>query len=277
MDHEDSRAYEEELRWVRREKGTRRSKSRDTPGYDRELLRDGDTGELRGPSESRPADINDIVRTYGPAEPTRSTEVETFPEMLARIAIEAVAESIRELASDPDVREAVSLILSEKWSTVKRKSAELWRKHGIHIQSSRMVNAVPVENTEEAHAVVGESIMGVTEERAVMSGEEFRARLRLALAAEEFAADQKRLLASVRIDNDALPQELQDAFQAALEGNLASLDPEVLALVMAFLVDVRSAGGEYALVRIEEPEGPLELPSAEHTADKHSLTDTPPA
>lgn len=48
---------------VRRAKGTHRSKSRSTPGYDRDLLRDEE--DLRGPSESRAATAADVEEHLG--------------------------------------------------------------------------------------------------------------------------------------------------------------------------------------------------------------------
>ena len=44
---------DEELRWVRRREGTHRSESRATRGYERDLLRDDDTKNLLGPTESQ--------------------------------------------------------------------------------------------------------------------------------------------------------------------------------------------------------------------------------
>ena len=52
---------EEELRVVRRHKGTHRVRSRSTPGYERELMRDR-AGNLVGPPESRAATPEDIAR-----------------------------------------------------------------------------------------------------------------------------------------------------------------------------------------------------------------------
>lgn len=62
---------DEELRWVRRREGTHRSESRATRGYERDLLRDDDTRNLLGPTESRPADIDEIVRSRRPVAPAR--------------------------------------------------------------------------------------------------------------------------------------------------------------------------------------------------------------
>jgi integrase len=55
--------FEEELRVARVRKGTSRSRSRATEGYDRDLTRDRETGDLTGPTESRPATREGLAPT----------------------------------------------------------------------------------------------------------------------------------------------------------------------------------------------------------------------
>ncbi|MBC7594286.1 MAG: hypothetical protein H7288_10150, partial [Kineosporiaceae bacterium] len=58
-----SGGFHEELRWERVPDGARRSRSMRTPGYERDLLRDG-SGNLLGPTESRPASIDEALRSH---------------------------------------------------------------------------------------------------------------------------------------------------------------------------------------------------------------------
>ena len=49
------------------QEGAQRSRSTCTPGYERDLLREGGTKNLLGPTESRPADLNALRRARGGA------------------------------------------------------------------------------------------------------------------------------------------------------------------------------------------------------------------
>ena len=65
--------------------GTHRSKSRTTPGHDRDLLRDED--DLRGPSESRAATAADVeehlgVRSWEMDSQRSAVELTPGPELL---------------------------------------------------------------------------------------------------------------------------------------------------------------------------------------------------
>ncbi|AQP44935.1 hypothetical protein RPIT_09160 [Tessaracoccus flavus] len=82
---------DEELRWVRRREGTHRSESRATRGYERDLLRDDDTRNLLGPTESRPADIDEIVRSRGPVGPARPSPGQEFRYQVGDAIMEALA------------------------------------------------------------------------------------------------------------------------------------------------------------------------------------------
>src|SRR4051794_10576722 len=76
-----SGGFHEELRWQKVPDGAQRSRSTQTPGYERDLLRDSG---LLGPSESRPANIDEVLRSHGQA-----TSRPDFRQQAAEAVIDA--------------------------------------------------------------------------------------------------------------------------------------------------------------------------------------------
>jgi hypothetical protein len=89
-----------------------------------------------------------------------------------------------------------------------------------------------------------------------MTGEEYRARFLAALAAERYAAEEKRRLANVNVADDALSPELRAALRTALERPASLLDDETLAVVVEFLDGSRTGDGQYLLLDDDGSEHP---------------------
>lgn len=243
-------SHHEELRWVLMPDGAHRSRSRGTPGYERDLLREGDSKILLGPTESRPADPDELFRSRTPkARPAAGSE---FGQQLGNAIGDALSpyiEAAVEYGVDAAFHSVERLV---KWA--KRKLSEPRVVADSATDGGRTAELVtlPEVETLDASSEVGTDL---DEPLASMSGEEYRARLLAALAAEQFAAEQKRRLANVRVEDDALPPELQRAVKAALEGSISSLDEETLAVVVEFLDGARTAEGNYLLLSDAEAEG----------------------
>lgn len=262
--------YEEELRVVRSPKGTHRSRSTGTPGYERDLLRDKETKGLKGPSESRSADQDDIERFYGYVEPPGSAQPAAEPrlgEALARAVFEGLAEGIREAVNDPEVQERARILVRHVWVAAKNRSAQLRKRSKAAAETGRSIGDTALKNVgEDPTDVVEGTLESLQEPVLTMSAEEYREQLRMLLAARQFVADRERLLLSVRIDNaEAISAELQRAFQAALESDPSTLDPEALALLIGFLgYDVAVDEAQEVLEKVHVE--PLELNSPEPRA-----------
>lgn len=101
-----SRIDEEwQLRRVRVPKGTHFSGSKDTPGAERELLREDGTNKLLGPPESFPVDEDPMlgVHAYAPDSPRRADARELSPEQ--RAIVDAIVDGgawvLRYVPRDP--------------------------------------------------------------------------------------------------------------------------------------------------------------------------------
>lgn len=229
--------FHEELRWQKVPNGAQRSRSTGTPGYERDLLRDRSRTML-GPTESRPATAEEVLRSHG--RPTAGSDFrQQAAEALVDAAITAVTPYVRravEYGVESGIDGVVRLV---GWA--RRKVAERKSPADLHEgdEAAEIVNAEIV--------VDDESVPGSELEEALppITGEEYRARFLAALAAERYAAEEKRRLARVNVADDALSPELRAALRAALESPATGLDDDTLALVVEFLDGSRTSGGQY--------------------------------
>src|SRR5262245_36864311 len=101
-------ADEWQLRRVRVPKGTHFSDSKETPGAERELLREDGTNKLLGPPESFPVDQDAMygVPAYEPDLPSSAGEPELSPSQ------QALADAIADLF-ETVIREAVIPVVKE--------------------------------------------------------------------------------------------------------------------------------------------------------------------
>jgi len=245
------KAYREELRVVRVPAGSRRTNSRKTPGYERDLLRDGGTNELLGPTESRPATEGDIPRPTGEFEPYQRTHADDEDGELATVvadALEPLIEFLVDLSIDAAGRGASRLWKWTKAHAPTRRSNEEVAE-AAPIKVAGALDSATIDMTVEAQATTD-----IAEAPIRMGADEFRQRLLTALAAERYAADERALLARVQIDDSALPAELQAVFRAVLESPSTTLDETAVAFVIQFLAGVETVDGRFALV--EKPGRP---------------------
>lgn len=244
---------DEELRWVRRREGTHRSSSKATPGYERDLLREDGTEQLLGPTESRPADIDQIVRSRRPSAFVPPSPGQEFRYQLGDIIMGALEPHLRR-GADATVDAAV------------RGIAKLWRWAVSRPAQRSTVAADPAEGEAadgEAAALpiadfagLGDESSAVALEAQEMTAERYKALLLSALLADQYAARARRILANVRVHDEALPIELESAIRAALSGPTAVVDDATLAQVVELLRDSAVAEGEFLLVPADQVDQP---------------------
>ncbi|MFC4013905.1 hypothetical protein ACFOY2_42225 [Nonomuraea purpurea] len=239
------------LRWVRIPDGTHLSGSKDTPGVERDLLREDGTNKLLGPTESFPADEDALlgVHAYETDSPRSADVRELSPaqQALADAIAEVLETVVREVVS-PVVKEVVAPAIKRKLSGIAKSLRSTTREASGQAGTAELAVLAatpPADSFREVDAAVEGP-------RTSMSSAEFQQRLIAALAAEEYATEQKRMLINVRIEDDNLPPKLRGAIKLALEGNASLLDEGTLAVVVKFLRGAPIADGEYVLTRNKE-------------------------
>lgn len=219
-----------ELRLVRRPEGSHRSKSTGTPGAERDLLRDK-SGALLGPTESFPVDLNELRDRLGRSDatpPDRPGQVRSAGRQMAvDIATDVAYIFLREA-----VAQVYDLVIAPKakakWAQLKRRRSPVQGDQGK--ASSRELLAAELPPVEEPSTDLAPKLV------VVMDSVEFRQRLALMLAAENFAAEQRQLLSSAQVSDEAdLPPQLASAMKLVLEEGTASLDDQSLQLLLDFL------------------------------------------
>lgn len=205
-------SHDEELRWVKRRKGTRRSGSRETPGYDRDLLRE-DTGHLLGPTESRPANIDEIIQEHAPALPPHPTVAQQF----AGRAVNEIMDALR-----PHIMQYVDVAVDNKLGVPKLVK---WVKNKAEQRRGELRNQNPSASAR-LKAVHGEATSAIGDETDTLgvqipsvTAEQYQAALRAALQAEQYAAQVRQLLAQVAVRDYA-----ESATQPALDTSASSID-----------------------------------------------------
>ena len=190
---------DEELRWVRRREGTHRSESRATRGYERDLLRDDDTKNLLGPTESRPADIDEIVRSRGPVR----------RRVLARSGVPVPGGDAIMEALAPYIERGVDVAVDAAVLGVSR----LWK--WATTRSPRQTASVEVGKVDEVPTAYLEGPLAEHDEPPSeelarspqsMTAEQYQAILLSASLADQYAARARSMLANVRIDDEVLPR-----------------------------------------------------------------------
>lgn len=238
---------------VRRPKDAHRSKSKATPGYDRDLLRDDE--DLLGPSESRPATQEDVDEHFGtqrwePSEPYEPPE--SFAEAMAKALVQGVMDGLVEIVRSPEVQAAVI----EAWR--ERKAKRLERREG-----RRQKRAVFQVTSSEQQADSGatdeprNAVEVTLPPSEGVSAEHYAELLRMRLMAQAVLERTESRLCAVHVeDRDRLAPELREAYRAALESDLRDLDPNTLEL-LGFTPDGMTSEGVTKLVgRGQPPELP---------------------
>ena len=217
-----------ELRLQKMPKGAHRSRSRGTPGTDRDLLRDG-SNKLLGPTESRPVDMDklreELLDTSEDNVSYHSDTPEQGPDWVA--IVEGALELAQVVMSSKVFQEKVVPVVRRGAQSVRQrlsgKPAKTGSQNAIMAAEAAAVTARP------------ENDLSVAAPAIRMSADEYRARLLAALRAENFAAEQKRLLAIATVDDLMPSPELAEAIQLALTSDFSSLGDDTLRQLQQFL------------------------------------------
>lgn len=117
-----------ELRKVRKRQGAQRSRSSGTPGAERDLWRDKETGSLLGPTESIPVDEDELRSIYGGGTTGRApSEAKDEPGGLSpaqEIMVEFFSEQVDKLLDEyviPALKERGLPALRKKWGDWSRR------------------------------------------------------------------------------------------------------------------------------------------------------------
>ena len=235
---------DEELRYVRRPEGTHRSGSRETHGYDRDLLRENGTEKLLGPTESRPADIDEIIRSHTHAVPPRPTVGQQLAGQIGSAVMDALRPHIMH-GVDVAVDTKLGIPKLVKWAKTKAEQ----RKAAVRNQSSSdnaRLEAVPAEVTSD----IDDCTLRV--HMPSVTAEQYQEALRSAREAEQYAAHMRQMLAKVSIHDGA-----ESAAQAALEGPASAIDEATPSRAVERLDSSRSVDVEFMLVRNQDADPPL--------------------
>ena len=218
---------DEELRVVKRRQGMHRSRSTGTPGYERDLLRDDDSNEVRGPTESRAPTDDDLhdALGYGPQRGDDYSRDGLSPGQ--QLAADVLSQVISELIASVD------------WGALARKGLGEVRKRLRRSQRRTNDASTPQVLPARSAAVEPPGARGptggeVAEPELIMTSDEYRERALSALAAEAYAKRQRELLANARVEDEDLTPELAAAVQLMLEGNTESVDDLTMAAVAEF-------------------------------------------
>ncbi len=222
-----------EPRLVRVPKGAHRSVSHDTPGADRELLREDGTNKLLGPPESIPFDPYGYQDLDQQPPPEPDKEWELSPDV--QEVVNALGALLGEAAWAYSVKTAkhVGPVVKQKASAFGNRLRKGSRSAVRQAGSSELVSHDAGSSNEI------EAAAGTTEVEMTLA--EFREGCRRLLLAEQYLAQMKDLLSRASIADGDLSPELDAAIKAVLEGNTVALDEQSFAILMSFLAKEESA------------------------------------
>lgn len=153
MSTHESDDYFEELRVVRGPRGTHRTRSHGTPGFDRDLLRD--EAGVRGPTESRPVTAEDLRQHRVGSGPLPSSAEELARDavyQLASAALSGLIDAVAEAAHDPAFRAAVRQWWAAMWARVSDRVFAARRR--VEVMANRGERAAPRPLELEAGRIV---------------------------------------------------------------------------------------------------------------------------
>lgn len=219
-----------QLRWVRVPEGTHLSKSRETRGASRDLLRENGTNRNLGPTESVPADeqMRRGSRSYLP----RALDDNGEPGLSRgqELVIGFIAEVVQAVDWDAVLQQVVAPAVKRQTERIRKRVRSAVKRSGAQAPS-----AAEVVHLDPAPAVAQAIVASDSLKSVPMSSTEFRERAISALAAEAYAEQQKQILSNARIIDGPLPKELAGAMRLVLAGKVGSLDDRQLEAVMEFL------------------------------------------
>lgn len=224
---------EEELRWVTKREGAHRPKSRNTPGTDREIWHQDDTNDLLGPTESRAADIEEIVADYGynSGPPGSDAKQPDWADLVRQIA------EITEVLY-PLYRKHVHPFVKEKAAEVAEWHRNRTKKPGPYVDTQ------PQPDDQVVTAAPSTEVDASATEPIVLTRDQFQHQVLLTLAAQRWVDQRKEALSrSVVVDDDLTP-ELRGAINLILDGKVDQVDDEIATLLAVYFRDALAADAQ---------------------------------
>ncbi|GEM_PF-5251396 len=232
-----------ELRWVHIPEGRHLSRSTQTPGADRDLLRDNTTKKLLGPTESRPASLSDL----SPADdPNTDGGGKAFAAELALYAFDQVWDAYGDE------------LTAWAYFAVRDKARDLraWRQE----RRSK-------KRQKKSDRLADQPAPALTTAQPRISAAEFRRLLAQAAAAEAYAAEVRHALARVDVEvEEGMTPELRRSIDLALTQGFTSLDADSQETLAQYLLPQegvssparpRNARRGYRIEQVASDDGPV--------------------
>lgn len=267
MKHDDDEWFPRE---VRIPKGTHLSDSRNTPGAERNLLREDGTNRLLGPTESREVKSDVFAsssRTPGAGSPnyeydsrghilgqeklspSQQAIVDALFELLAQTIREFVIPAAREHIFPWAVQKVGELV--ERIRVTSIKVVERAAKPSITVQP-------PKNTTQDANGPDA----AATRAQVRMSQAELIKGMNEVLQAEKFLTERKKLLADALREGKDLPAELIRVIEQ-VGGDTPTLDEGAFGVLADFSSRTEAGGARFAISASEDIVFELgELPAA---------------
>jgi hypothetical protein len=253
-----------ELRLVRKQPNTHRSKSKSTDGLERELLREDGTNRIVGPTESRAVD-DDFVYGYpsGGDDPTKSDAAKgsSLSDALVEIG-GTIGGTIIVTALLPRVIGWSRTALTSASSKVRQRFNPSFQQHQAAPElEGAPLAASPFEPPSPAPPIVlGPQERSTVETRVPaaamplaaptaatpplrMSSDEYREWVVEAMKADVYAKRLRQMLSNVVIVDGETPAAIERAIKLMLEGRASSLRSDEQEAVMAYLINPRPEVG----------------------------------
>ncbi|TFC87440.1 hypothetical protein [Cryobacterium sp. TMT4-31] len=267
MKHDDDEWFPRE---VRIPKGTHLSDSRDTPGAERNLLREDGTNRLLGPTESREVK-SDVFASSSPTPDAGSPDYghdmrgQALGQDKLSPSQQAVADALFELLAEA-IREFVIPVAREHifpWAVQKvGELVQRMRVTSIKVYERAAKTSITIRPPKDPAQDANGSDAAATQAQVRMSQAELIKGLNDVLQAERFLAERKRLLADALREGNDLPAELIRVIEQ-VGGDTPTLDEGTLVVIADFSSRTEAGGAMFAISASEDVVFELnELPAA---------------
>jgi hypothetical protein len=175
--------------------------------------------------------------------------------IMVDIVVPAVTDAVIDFTKSPEFQQ----LLDAGWSATGEQLARArsWTRQKYRQLRGRVASpTTAILAPHSSPALPEEYVAEVTdvdapEDLDPVSVRDYREGLRLFVAAELYAAQLRQWLASVRPEDETLPQEVRDAAKAALERPISSLGQDTLSVLYDFLLQSDSLDGKPMVLRAE--------------------------
>lgn len=238
--------YIEEIRLVRRKKGTTRSNSSKSNEFESDLLRNTTTKNIAGPTESRQVDEQELRKRYqgdpifisrdAPPQrdltPGQQELADAIAELGGMVIRELVLPLIRDVAAPAAKAKLSELAARQRIRAVERAKA---KAKTLEVSGARLEVADEVKPAPAASDLeVSEPSIPITRSDLVL------AQLQLKLA-EDYAAKQRWLVSHAEVTDEDLSPALKQSLTRMLEGKADELDDIEREAVAVFLQQASKA------------------------------------